>query len=181
MDGVSATESAQQAFWVNKQRKAEVLEGPQKDNSVNDGEHSADSDKAKKTEREITAKYDMNNISPREIDEMVGELADHGHMNGEWMMLLAQGEEFRSRLADLAKRINGPTGATPFDPTKKIDLVADVMKLKEQSEQYGSPTEMLDRMLETLDRVMSYGANGAANIAADTQAVLIRQQESAVS
>lgn len=96
----------------------------------------------------VANKYDMNNISPREIDKFVEELRGTGM---EWDfdtvgLLATRGAKWRSNLANLTKGLN--EGRAAFDPDKRIDLIATIESNIEFNKQSGFDQEHYSTLLK---------------------------------
>lgn len=71
----------------------------------------------------IKSRYDPENISPREIDQMFDELTEAGHpIDRDLLMLSTKGERFQSHLVNVTNT-NGESQFQRPDPTAKINLV----------------------------------------------------------
>lgn len=98
----------------------------------------------------IAGRYDLNNISPREIDQLAHELNDSGNISTQdFMILLTRGAEFLSHMPGnryTEERLN-----------QKTDLIADFQYSLKMSQNGGAPTEGLEHLLATLEKIQSLG------------------------
>ena len=91
----------------------------------------------------FTAKYDLHDISPREIDQLVKELRQRGMISDQQMMtMLSWGAEYLSNQPDTT-----PSG-TVLD--QKIDLIGKLEQLIEQEKHGQNPVEAHKKVLEFL-------------------------------
>ena len=95
---------------------------------------------------EIASRYDLKSISPREIDQLAGELKDAGYEPlADVMMLETHGESFQRHMRETTARITG-TVPEPFDPNGKSDLTAVIAAQREMAEARGEATKGLDKV-----------------------------------
>ncbi|WP_368183830.1 hypothetical protein [Aestuariibius sp. HNIBRBA575] len=119
----------------------------------------------------IKSEYDMTNISPREVDEMVDRMIKAGDdMNGDLLMLLTHGEGFRQHLAN--------TFGGTFDPNEKQDLVAQSKVQLQLAKQFGDPTEYLTRFIAFLDTFGGQSGEAAQISETSTVAAIVRANAS---
>jgi hypothetical protein len=98
---------------------------------------------------DIFAKYDLNNISPREIDLLVDELRDNGHTDDVEMimMLETRGERFMRHL-----RESVGVEAVANDYEAKFDLIGSIKTQIQFARAHGDPTEASEELLAMLER-----------------------------
>lgn len=101
----------------------------------------------------IAQKYDMNNVSPREVDQLVDELRAAGM---EWDfehlgMLETRGARWLSRLAQIGEEQTGIKST--FDPDKKIDLVATIESNIAFNKQHGFDSEHYETLLQFVKKI----------------------------
>ncbi len=102
---------------------------------------------------EVFAKYDLQNITPAQIDELTDELFEAGRaFDKNMLMLRTRGAEFQSHLAEL-------TGA-PFDPNKPVNLIQSTKDQITMAHRYGGPTEALEEFLSYLNKYDQADAAG---------------------
>ncbi|SFI86264.1 hypothetical protein [Celeribacter neptunius] len=98
----------------------------------------------------IYADYDLNNISPREIDELADRLRENGSYEfKEMMMLETRGERFTQHLQD-SLRDAGILDEITFEPTRRFDYLGSAADQIELSRRHGDPTEMAQDNLDAL-------------------------------
>lgn len=99
----------------------------------------------------IKARYDMTNITPRQIDQLAADLQAAGHaFGGEMLTLLTHGAEFQSHAAEL---FGGQT-----QPDRPMNLVEHSQTQRDTARRTGDPTDHWDMFLKFLDGFD--GANG---------------------
>ena len=110
----------------------------------------------------IKSRYDMTNITPRQVDQLVSELEAAGHAFGpELMTLITYGEEFQSHLARTL-------GAEP-QPNRAMDLVEHGKASLDYARRAGDPTAHWEVFLAYLDgfgapeEPTTHGASGSHN------------------
>ncbi|WP_421704570.1 hypothetical protein [Aliiroseovarius sp.] len=92
----------------------------------------------------IKSRYDMTNITPRQVDQLVSELQDAGHEFGaELLTLMTYGEEFQSHLARTF-------GGEP-QPHRAMNLIEHGKAQLDYARRAGDPTEHWQMFLEYLD------------------------------
>ena len=92
---------------------------------------------------DVMANYDLQNITPAEIDQLVDELKSAGHPVDENLLTLsARGAEFRSHLSDIVG------GA--YDPHQRVNLIDQTQDQLVMARRFGDPTEALERFLDYL-------------------------------
>lgn len=102
------------------------------------------------TAEQIAKKYDLSNITPREVDSMAEELSEGGHIStAEKMMLLTRGEEFLSHMPG-----NFYDEARVTAPINLINQVTDSIAM---SKAHGGATEGSELLLEMLNRMHELG------------------------
>lgn len=93
----------------------------------------------KKSFAKVLNKYNMRNISPKEIDQLVSDLRASGVGDAkDWLMLATQGYEFRSHL-----KLNGEPS-----PNAKFDLVQSSANRLAYAKSHGNPTESLKEQFD---------------------------------
>ncbi|PQA88498.1 hypothetical protein [Hyphococcus luteus] len=91
----------------------------------------------------VMATYDLTNITPAEIDQLVDELKAAGHPFDEnLLMLSSRGAGFRSHLAGLA--------GGDYDPHQRVNLVDLTQDQLAMARRFEDPTESIERFLEFL-------------------------------
>ena len=89
--------------------------------------------------------YDLQNISPAEIDQLVADLRAAGHpFDRNIAMLSSYGAEFRSHLAEI--------GGGEIDPHRKGSLIETIHDRIDFARSVGDPTDPLDALLDFLNR-----------------------------
>ncbi|RYH08192.1 hypothetical protein [Tropicimonas sp. IMCC6043] len=106
--------------------------------------------------REIMADYDLDAISPREVDE----LADRLHASGacdfkDLMKLWTMGERFHSYLQDAMSEHPGADIA--FDGTRKCNLRAIADAQLNFARRSGDPTEAWEEFISFIDELQDAG------------------------
>lgn len=92
----------------------------------------------------IASRYDPKTISPREIDQLAGDLKAAGYEPlADVMMLETRGEKFQMHMRETAARISG-SDPVLFNPNGKTDLTAVIAGQREMAEARGGPTKGLD-------------------------------------
>ena len=85
----------------------------------------------------IMSKYDITNITPKQIDSLVAELRENNLAPFEQVMMLATwGHEFQSHLPGIGQS------------NKAFNLIAQSEYQLELSRRHGSPTEFMEKQLE---------------------------------
>lgn len=103
-----------------------------------------------RTAEDIFADYDLNNISPREIDQLADDLRENGVYDFEQMMMLeTRGEKFTMHLQESLKAA-GVIDEISFDPTQKFDYLAATADEVEQARRSGEPYELAQESLNAL-------------------------------
>ncbi len=96
------------------------------------------------------ATYDLNAISPREIDRLAKELQDQDFADTKFMMmLLTRGERFQAHLAESVAEATG-RAVEPYDPTRPGDLVASTETQLSLARRSGDPTDAIEHFLDML-------------------------------
>ena len=92
----------------------------------------------------VFANYDLQNISPLEIDQMVEELHGAGHpFDQDLLMLSSRGAAFRSHLSEMM--------GGDYDGNQRVNLIAQTQDQLVMARRYGDPTEALEDFLEFLN------------------------------
>ncbi len=103
----------------------------------------------KQTPADVFAKYDMNAISPREVDQMADELLEAGFKDMEFLLMFTtQGEKFLTHLQETARQHG--IGGAGFDPTKPMDLITQTKTQLAFASAAGDPTDAMKRFLDML-------------------------------
>jgi len=91
---------------------------------------------------EIAAKYDMTDISPREIDKLAAELQQKDMIeDGDWLMMLTKGAEFLSNLSG--------SHYTEDRLNSKTNVIARLEEQIDTAKRTGSsPTESMESLLD---------------------------------
>ncbi len=117
----------------------------QKTNTDSDGkvlpqvQKSAESDNSFK-------QYNLQNISPREIDQLASELRKSGDFDvRNILMLETHGEKFQSHLSANSGR--------DFDESKKSDLMGSIEENIKMSKQRNEPTLLAEGLLKLLQKI----------------------------
>jgi hypothetical protein len=152
--------------------RSENIAGSDTELTANESNSSNDSVGA------IAAKYDLRNISPREIDQLGQELQSSGYKPLlDLAVMTSYGEEFLS---------HDPFGSyTESQMTQKGDLIAKVEEEREAARSSGAPTEAYDQQLAFLDRLQEAGREHrtqvsqgrGASTSEDVMGVLLSYQE----
>lgn len=99
----------------------------------------------------INSRYDMTDITPRQVDQLVSELEAAGHAFGpELLTLLTYGEEFQSHIARTF-------GGEP-QPDRAMNLIAHGQAQLDHARRSGDATAHWQVFLEYLD---GFGAPGS--------------------
>ncbi len=125
----------------------------------------------------IAGRYDLTNISPREVDRLAHELNDNGHISTQdFMILLTRGAEFMQHMpnADFSEE----------ELNQKSNLITDFQNSLKMSRSFGDNTEGLEHLLETLKEVQERGeeernapAPGGVRLSSATMVELLSEQE----
>ena len=92
---------------------------------------------------EILEHYDLQNITPRDIDKLADELTEAGYpFSTDMMLLRARGAEFQSHMPDF--------GGVPASPDKPVNLIESVETSLEMSRGHGDPTQGAQHLLDFL-------------------------------
>ncbi|MBL3569293.1 hypothetical protein BV509_16740 [Rhodovulum sulfidophilum] len=103
---------------------------------------------------DIFARYDMANISPREIDAMARDLRDAGFEDHDFLLHLEiHGETFQSHLVDCLRE----AGMDVRDPdfTQPMDMFSTTRAQISYSRLAGQPTAWLESFLAKLETYQS--------------------------
>ncbi|WP_375202026.1 hypothetical protein [Hyphococcus sp.] len=120
-----------------------ALQGKQSAENLNGADFLAEVEGERDPIAAVMANYDLQNITPVEIDQLVDELRGAGHpFDQNLLMLSARGAEFRSHLAEVVGGV--------YDPHQQIDLVAQTQDQLIMARRYGDPTEAIERFLDYL-------------------------------
>ena len=93
---------------------------------------------------EVMRNYDLQNITPFDIDQLVDELRGAGHpFDQDLLMLSSRGAAFRSHLSEM---VGGQ-----YDAHQKINLITQTQNQIEMSRRFGDPTEALEDFLAFLN------------------------------
>ncbi|MBO0346446.1 hypothetical protein J0X15_14530 [Roseibium sp. CAU 1637] len=117
---------------------------------------------------EIMSRYDLNNISPREIDQLADELSEAGGVSFDGLgLLVTRGEKFRMHMIE-------SLGGDPstFDPTRRSDLAGSMAEQRDFAAKRGDPLEWYDQTLALFDRLQEARQENATRQPADTMALL---------
>lgn len=102
--------------------------------------------------KETLDNYDMSNISPQEIDNLVKELTEAGYpFSEEMMMLSTRGASWRQHLAEIGAA-QTQTEVT-FDPNEKIDLYAEIKGNIEFNKQHGFDSSHFEKLLRFVSKL----------------------------
>ncbi|MBU2934978.1 MULTISPECIES: hypothetical protein [Pacificibacter] len=115
------------------------------------GAKSDDAPKKRPSADAVFAKYDLNDISPRDIDKMAAELRasdfdDVGFILG----LETRGEKWRSHMMD-SLNTAGYDFEPNFDPTASTDVIASIKEQINLSMRSGNSTEFLNEQLSKME------------------------------
>ncbi|MBU2866472.1 hypothetical protein [Pacificibacter marinus] len=115
------------------------------------GAQSDDAPKKRPSADAVFAKYDLNDISPRDIDKMSEELRasdfdDVGFILG----LETRGEKWRSHMMDSLSSA-GYEFEPNFDPTASSDVIASIKEQIDLSMRSGNATEFLNEQLSKME------------------------------
>ncbi|KCZ83949.1 hypothetical protein [Hyphomonas jannaschiana] len=92
---------------------------------------------------DVMSRYNLQDISPLEIDQLVEELRAVGHpMNETLMMLSSRGAEFMSHAQDLL-------GGT-YNPNQRLNLISQTEAQLRMARSMGDPTEATESFLDFL-------------------------------
>ena len=106
---------------------------------------------AKDPYAEVMTKYDLQNITPAEVDQLADELSAAGHaFDKNMLMLRTRGAEFQSHAVELF--------GGSFDPNQPMNLIQTTKDQITMAHRYGDPTEALEQFLEYFDG-FSVGSN----------------------
>ncbi len=109
----------------------------------------------------VMGKYDLQNITPLEIDQLADGLTDSGYpFTTELMILRTQGAEFQAHAGKFADR--------NFDPAEPVNLIQSTKDKLTQARQYGGPTEFLERLLGFLNKYDESAASSGATARRDS-------------
>jgi len=90
--------------------------------------------------------YNLQNISPREIDQLASELRKSGDFDvRNILMLETNGEKFQSHLSANSGR--------DFDESKKSDLMGSIEENINMSKQRNEPTLLAEGLLKLLQKI----------------------------
>jgi hypothetical protein len=122
---------------------------------------------------EISKRYDLENMSPREVDALVEELQGEGYEPlADLMILSSFGEGFQSRLHEVTARAYGPD-VRPFDPMARSNLKETAETQRKMAERMGEPVEGFDA-LEHLFSVLDKAAEARQGQTTGSQGGLAR-------
>ncbi len=92
---------------------------------------------------EILENYDLQNITPRDIDKLADQLTEAVYpFSMDMMLLRARGAEFQSHMPDF--------GGVPASPDEPVNLIRSVETSIEASRRHGDPTEAAQHLLDFL-------------------------------
>lgn len=127
---------------------------------------------------QIAARYDVTDISPREIDQLAKELKESDQISdGDWLMLLTRGAEFLSHFPG--------NYYTDDKLNERSDLLGNIQRNLGEAEKRGDPTLALKRQLAFLENLQAQGNSskttgyqlGTAAVADETLSGLLSLQE----
>ncbi len=126
---------------------------------------------------QIAAKYDVENISPRQVDQLVDELhAQSGEMNGDLLMLATHGADFIYHMSQaMGHPLNPDVLDQPVNLLDRMNTQLDIARRR------GDPTESIQDQIRFLKYIQAAG-NGAeqehvAPISDESLALLLKVQE----
>lgn len=101
----------------------------------------------------VFAQYDLNDISPRDIDKMAEQLRasdfdDVGFILG----LETRGEKWRSHMMETLNDA-GYDFDPSYDPTAPTDVIASLKEQIDMSTRSGNPTEFLNEQLSKMEHL----------------------------
>lgn len=101
---------------------------------------------------DIFSNYDMEKISPRDIDKLANELRDSGHKDFEFLLMLeTKGEKFLINLPHLVEGTGSSDDLASFDPEQVGNLLDQTRDAISSARQRGSPTAAHEKFLERLE------------------------------
>ncbi|RPE71695.1 hypothetical protein EDD53_0821 [Pacificibacter maritimus] len=101
----------------------------------------------------IFQKYDLTNISPRDVDAMAKELRDSGFDDVGFILgLETRGEKWRSHMMQSLNDA-GYEFDPSYDPTARTDVIAGLKEQVQTSQRFGDPTEFLSEQLSKMERL----------------------------
>ena len=134
---------------------------------------------------EVKGRYDMTNISPREVDQAAQELVDAGTTDVTKIgALLLKGENWHVHtelmLADVKRETGVEIELPSFAPNPKRNLVAETQENIEYLKGIGKDTTYAEEFLDFLQSFHGKSGSiysGAAGEAAASEAALARQSK----
>jgi hypothetical protein len=101
----------------------------------------------------VFAKYDLNDISPHDIDDMAKELrASNFDDVGFILGLETRGEKWRSHMMETLNNA-GYEFDPQYDPAAPTDVIASLKEQIDMSTRSGNPTEFLNEQLSKMEHL----------------------------
>jgi hypothetical protein len=101
----------------------------------------------------IFQKYDLTDISPREVDSMAKELRDTGYDDVGFILgLETRGEKWRSHMMQTLNDA-GYEFDPSYTPTAATDVIASLKEQVKTSQRFGESTEFLNEQLSKMERL----------------------------
>lgn len=99
----------------------------------------------------IFSKYDLTDISPRDVDTMAKELRASGYDDVGFILgLETRGDKWRSHMMETLNDA-GYEFEPNYDPARPTDVIASVKEQLEMSQRFGNPTEYLSEQLSKME------------------------------
>lgn len=123
--------------------------------------------------REIASKYDVTNISPKEIDELGFQLRQSGQADdGDILMLETHGATFKEHIGHLSGYTYSETSTN--SPVNLLLTQKDQLEIARKN---GDPTESRERGIEFLEEIQSQRIASKNNLTSDMMIGLVSAQE----
>lgn len=118
--------------------------------------NAAKTEKKSLSFQQAAAKYDVTNISPKEIDELAADLRKSGEADvRDILMLETHGAKFLSNLPD---RFYGDNKLN--QPINLLQVITDQLNMAKEQ---GTPTETSEKLLALLEKIQSQKSPTANN------------------
>jgi hypothetical protein len=108
----------------------------------------------------VFQKYSLHSISPREVDQLVGELRAAGFDDIKGILMLeTRGEAFQSHFQEISAEITGhpPDAAARADFARRMSTPTDLIDAfrndAEMARRRGDPSEFAEQMADYLDQI----------------------------